>query len=182
MVRAPTVWVLVVWAPTVWHPRSGPPWSGPPGSGRPRCPWSGRPRSRSPGSRAQRCGKRRPGLLSRFPQSITSCSCLGSSCVRQPVCVLGGNQFLLGRGCGGPERLHVPRCPPSPGAEAGGEPPGLQGVRGRRGSHRRGKPVGTDPWLPGHAWLCRPQPGPRELPSLCKVSVTRKRDFLTAQL
>lgn len=93
-----------------------------------------------------------------------------------------GKPVSAGEGLWGPREAARSRASPFPGAEAGGEPPGLQGVRGRRGSHRRGKPVGTDPWLPGHAWLCRPQPGPRELPSLCKVSVTRKRDFLTAQL
>lgn len=169
-------------APTVWHPRSGPPWSWPPGSGRPRCPWSGRPRSRSPGSRAQRCGKHRPGLLSRFSQSITSCSCLGSSCVRVARLCPRGKPVSAGEGLWGPREAARSQASPFPGAEAGVSPPGLQGVRGRRGSHCRGKPVGTDAWLPGHAWLCRPQPGPRELPSLCKVSVTRKRDFLTAQL
>lgn len=33
----------------------------------------------------------------------------------EPVCVLGGHQFLLGRVCGGPESLRVSGQPPSPG-------------------------------------------------------------------
>lgn len=75
---------------------------------------------------------------------------------RGPVCVLGGHQCSAGGDVWGPREPACSRAPLSPERRQRGDPPGLQGVRGR-GSHRRGKPMGTDPWLPGHTGLRRPQ-------------------------